>query len=408
MRTRHPRRRHGFTLIELLVVISIIGILVGLLLPAVNAAREAGRRTQCQNNLKNVGLALVQFSTNKNYFPNAGIIDESAYVAAPSTATPNGSLAVQTPGTSGLAASLLYTWVLEAMPYMDQQDIYNSYNKNLSFASGPPTGAAASQVSNATLSMTSFAILRCPDDPSYQAGVGNNSYVVNSGFSLFPDDGSTWNVNPKTFGYGPARISWLGGTNYSGAISVTSKLGVMFIGSAQGNLPWDYHTALSNIYDGASTTLLLTENNLGGYGSSTIGTGGIVSAWSCPLPQTCTFIGSHHVCDGGTGDCTASGLGITSPAGGVQTDGAGWALASNNSGGAGENINFGISLTDKGSSPFANSGHPTGVNTVMCDGSVKFITATINGTVYAKILTPAGGKMSPAYKQLPLQQDFTN
>ncbi len=72
------RRRRGFTLIELLVVISIIGILVGLLLPAVQSAREAGRRTQCASNMRNVGLAILQYVNSKNTFPPAGEFCEDA------------------------------------------------------------------------------------------------------------------------------------------------------------------------------------------------------------------------------------------------------------------------------------------------------------------------------------------
>ena len=86
-----PRRRRGFTLIELLVVISIIGVLVGLLLPAINSAREAGRRVQCQNNQKNVGLALAQFSTAKNSFPNSGIFFEDCCTTAVNVADPTTS-----------------------------------------------------------------------------------------------------------------------------------------------------------------------------------------------------------------------------------------------------------------------------------------------------------------------------
>ncbi len=70
--TTRRRPRRGFTLIELLVVISIIGILVGLLLPAVNSAREAGRRTQCASNMRNVGLAILGYVNSQNVFPPAG------------------------------------------------------------------------------------------------------------------------------------------------------------------------------------------------------------------------------------------------------------------------------------------------------------------------------------------------
>ena len=75
---RSRRRRRGFTLIELLVVISIIGILVGLLLPAVNSAREAGRRTQCQNNMRNIALGILDYVNSKNVFPPSGGFAEDA------------------------------------------------------------------------------------------------------------------------------------------------------------------------------------------------------------------------------------------------------------------------------------------------------------------------------------------
>ena len=107
---RSGRRSPGFTLVELLVVIAIIGILIALLLPAVQAAREAARRAQCSNNMKQIGLAFHNYHDTYRTFPlptNVSLLS-----------------------TGGLGTS--HSWSLSILPFIEQTSIYDTYNLNLS------------------------------------------------------------------------------------------------------------------------------------------------------------------------------------------------------------------------------------------------------------------------------------
>ena len=137
--------------------------------------------------------------------------------------------------------------------------------------------------------------------------------------------------------------------------------------------------------------------------------GGVVpSNWACPLPTFCMFIGATNVC----GTPSSAGLNCTTayltPTTNPQVDGANWRYANEPSTLA--NINGGQgALNVEGGYPFANSAHATGCNMGFCDGGVRFISKTIDGTVYAKLITSAGTKLPANVMQLPLNQDpFAN
>lgn len=150
-------RRSGFTLVELLVVIAIIGILVGLLLPAVQAAREAARRMQCSNNLKQIGLATHM------------------YMDTFTTRLPAGSWH----GVHG-------TWLVGLLPYVEQtamRNLYQNFGGVQSFRTG---GLRYGSAPNLPVTRTQLSVYTCPSDritanPSIISGVTFHNYVANYG-----------------------------------------------------------------------------------------------------------------------------------------------------------------------------------------------------------------------------------
>lgn len=138
--------RRGFTLVELLVVIAIIGVLVGLLLPAVQAAREAARRMQCSNNLKQAGLAMHNYHDVARVLP-AGIMANRG----PTSLTPN-----DPDGPGHAACDAISTWGTAILPYMEQSNLYSLNNSSL------PNW----HVSNQRVVSTALPMYSCPSDPN--------------------------------------------------------------------------------------------------------------------------------------------------------------------------------------------------------------------------------------------------
>jgi prepilin-type N-terminal cleavage/methylation domain-containing protein len=174
-------RRRGFTLIELLVVIAIIAILIALLLPAVQQAREAARRTQCKNNLKQLGIALHNYHDTFTTLPPSGI----AMGVGAVDYFNGGSTTPAIPRYSNLSGFVLL------LPYIEQSTMYAAWNFNNAASASwlyglysPATMLGSADV-NAAISKTPLAALTCPSDNGKPFYTGKDQYysisTVNEG-----------------------------------------------------------------------------------------------------------------------------------------------------------------------------------------------------------------------------------
>jgi prepilin-type N-terminal cleavage/methylation domain-containing protein/prepilin-type processing-associated H-X9-DG protein len=159
------RPRAGFTLVELLVVIAIIGILIALLLPAVQAAREAARSSQCKNNVKQIALACHTYESSFGKFPPGGIVSYSA--AAQAALTPANHC---TTGTNRTQAP----WTVLILPGMEESALYNRFDFTKTF-----TGSSniPGEAPNNTLFFTRVAKYQCPSDPNSSSSANNTNYL---------------------------------------------------------------------------------------------------------------------------------------------------------------------------------------------------------------------------------------
>lgn len=230
-----PKRRVAFTLVELLVVIAIIGILVGLLLPAVQAAREAARRMQCSNNLKQMGLATLNYESAHKKFPpgrfdpdyTIGGVAQASYPSYPNTL----------PAGAYTGFRSVHTFIL---PFMEQANIYNliDFSKPTSVrmtSGGAPINANYTAYANAA------GLFICPSCPNTGVVVTENNYRYNFG-------GST--------PFGGAL-----GTSNNNNTSATSAAGF----SCKGNGAFTIGRALTpgSFTDGLSNTVFFSERTKG-------------------------------------------------------------------------------------------------------------------------------------------------
>lgn len=336
---RSPRR--GFTLIELLVVIAIIAILIALLLPAVQQAREAARRTQCKNNLKQLGLA------QHNYHDVAGMFTPNP-IGRPTEAS----------GGRYLQDWLAHAGMAMLLPYVDQAPLYNKldFNSRMDSNIAPNT--------NQTLTTTNIAAFKCPSDPGsgvrYTANMSSNSYVISAG------PASSWDMGANNPGFasrhkGSNTRDILDGTSNSIAMS-EARIGV-------NGGQWQTPTTGKRLseYRVVTGTRLQKANNQAG------------RRWRA-LPTEIAQINTYYA------NCTSmydSGSGWS---GESDEQGRFWALGRVFTGpwfntllgpNAGPSCDTDSSTTDMDVKN-ASSHHTGGVHVLMADGAVKFVSDNID------------------------------
>ncbi len=357
------RSRRGFTLIELLVVISIIAVLISLLLPAVQSAREAARRAQCVNNLKQIGLAVHNYYSANDSFP-------------PGRMSPFLGNFAGGPGDCWQGGIAVHMFIA---PFMEQGNMFNAFNFATSRVRVPPSGPPNCPQNMTVVLIKSNAFI-CPSESQRQDLYPWNNYRYSLGVTICQS--TAW------FDSGATQNPWT--TNCRNEV----------LGGQGGMFREENVTTAANCIDGLSNTIIFSERHLGDMTLPELHKGDVrrgpaqrdPALTTAQLVAECQNNGatvtSHNSDYGvGAGSITYSSMHHTmynhlftpnSP------------LLDCNSG-----QSF-IDSPNESGTVTARSYHPGGVNTLAGDGSVKFIKSSVNIRVWQALGTIAGGEVISA------------